>query len=44
MLRSQGGGGGGRKYAKYHIFSAFEADFCSKTENSLPKGIWEPQL
>ena len=29
-----------KKYAKYHIFSAFEADFCSKYENSptLPMG------
>ena len=24
------------KYAKYHVFSAFETDFCSKNENSPP--------
>ena len=26
-----------KKYAKYHVFSAFEADFCSKNENSPPQ-------
>ena len=30
------------KYAKWHVFSAFEADFFSKHENSLPEGIWWP--
>ena len=25
------------KYAKSHVFSAFEADFCSKNENSPPE-------
>ena len=24
------------KYAKSHVFSAFEADFCSRNENSPP--------
>ena len=32
------------KYAKSHVFSAFEADFCSKNENSPPKEIGEPKL
>ena len=27
------------EYAKYPIFSTFEADFCTKNENSLPNGI-----
>ena len=27
------------KYAKYHVFSVFEADFCSKNENSPPTGL-----
>ena len=30
-----------KKYAKYHAFSAFEADFSSKNENSPPDGIDE---
>ena len=41
----RGAGGGARalpnhwpkKYAKSHVFGAFEGDFCSKTENSPPK-------
>ena len=42
-----GGGGGGKwgttsphwpeEYAKHHVFSTFEADFCFKYKNSPPK-------
>ena len=32
------------KYAKYHVFSAFEADFCSKIENRPPNGIGKQKL
>ena len=32
------------KYAKYHVFSAFEANFRSKNENSSPNGIGEQKL
>ena len=46
------GGGGARgpphwlvKYAKLHVFGAFEADFWWKIENSPPpKGNWVPKL
>ena len=27
------------KYAKYHVFSAFDADFCSKNENNPQMGL-----
>ena len=27
------------KCAKYHVFSAFEADFCSNNENIPPMGL-----
>ena len=27
------------EYAKYPVFSTFEADFCTKTENSPPNVI-----
>ena len=33
-----------KKYAKYHVFSAFEADFCSKNENSPPTEIGDEKL
>ena len=48
--RSQGGGGARApphwpfKYAKSHVFGAFEAGFWWKNENSPPKGIWVPKL
>ena len=32
------------KVCKTTLFGAFEAQFCSKNENSPPKGIWEPKL
>ena len=42
------GGGAGRlepphwpeKYAKYHVFCTFEADFWTKNENNPPKRNW----
>ena len=43
IARGVGGWGGSsfprwpEKYAKSHVFRAFEADFCSKNENSPPK-------
>ena len=49
ILRSQGGRGARtphwpEKYAKYHVFRAFEANFCSKNENSPPNGIGNQKL
>ena len=32
------------KYAKYHVFSAFEADFCSKNGNNPPNRIGDQKL
>ena len=32
------------KYAKYHVFSAFEAGFCSKNENSPPQWDWGAEV
>ena len=28
------------KYAKQHVFGAFEPEFCSKNENSHPQRDW----
>ena len=50
QLCSEARGGGAaaphwpEKYAKYHVFSAFEADICSKNENSPPQCNWRAEV